>query len=147
MPKIDTYQVAEILKRTKVDPVVARIVVEEMNRLAEVAAAQESEPAVKKQFVILVSDPEGQLTKPFSGWVLQVAESENVFSTTERIFRAVDEFKTTKRGRLFPTYTVGDALENVPSKHFREYGLWVKTKTPVVVLRTDNQLPRLEVTS
>jgi hypothetical protein len=144
MPKIDTYQVAEILKRTKVDPVVARIVVEEMNRLAEVAAAQESEPAVKKQFVILVSDPEGQLRNhDFAGWVLQIAESESLWSSQERIFRAVDEFKTTKRGRLFPTYTVGDALENVPPKHFRECGLWVKTKTPVVVLRTDNQLPRL----
>jgi hypothetical protein len=144
MPKIDTNQVAEILKRTKVDPVVARIVVEEMNRLAEVAAAQESEPAVKKQFVILVSDPEGTLPTllELAGWVLQVPESESVHSTQERIYGAARAFHKTKKGALLPVRTVGEALENVPSKHFKECGLWVKTKTPVLVLRTDNELPR-----
>lgn len=145
MPKIDTNQVAEILKRTKVDPVVARIVVEEMNRLAEVAAAQESEPAVKKQFVILVSDPEGALPTllELAGWVLQVPESESVNSTRERICGAALAYHRTRKGALLPVHTVGEALEMVPAKHFRECGLWVKTKTPVLVLRTDNQLTRL----
>ena len=38
--------------------------------------------------------------------------------------------------------TVGEALENVPAKQFKEADLWPKTKTPVLVLRTDNQIPK-----
>ena len=37
--------------------------------------------------------------------------------------------------------TVGEALENVPPKQLKESDLWLKTKTPVLVLRTDNGIP------
>ena len=37
--------------------------------------------------------------------------------------------------------TIGEAIENVPAKHFKETDVWVKTKTPVLIVRTDNQLP------
>jgi len=30
----------------------------------------------------------------------------------------------------------------VPAKFFRETELWVKTKEPVLVLRTDNEIPK-----
>jgi hypothetical protein len=52
------------------------------------------------------------------------------------------DYNASKKGRLYPAKTVGDALENVPAKFFREAELWVKTKTPVIVLRTDNEIPR-----
>ena len=40
------------------------------------------------------------------------------------------------------TVTVGEAIENIPAKFFREADVWVKTKTPVLVLRTDNEIPK-----
>lgn len=145
MPKIDVSQVAEILKRNKLDPSLLRQVVEELNALADAAAQADEEkpPAVKKQFAILVSDPEGRLPKEdFAGWVVQLPENESVATVQERIFRSVYEFNATKKGRLMPVKTVGEALENVPAKHFKEADLWVKTKTPVLVLRTDNEIPK-----
>ena len=42
---------------------------------------------------------------------------------------------------MLPATTVGEALENVAAKHFKEAEIWVKTKTPVLMLRTDNQIP------
>jgi len=33
-------------------------------------------------------------------------------------------------------------VENVPGKFFRDAELWVRTKTPVLVLRTDNEIPK-----
>ena len=36
---------------------------------------------------------------------------------------------------------MGDALENVPAKHFKEAEVWVKTKVPVLVVKTDNEIP------
>ena len=142
MPKIDVNKVAEILKKNQVDPKILRQIVEEMNILTQAETDEEKPPTVKKQWVILISDPEGRLPKTdFAGWVLQIPEDESVATTQDKIFRAVYEFNTTKKGRLLPSKTVGEALENVPAKHFKETGVWVKSKTPVLMLKTDNEIP------
>ncbi|MDR0902725.1 MAG: hypothetical protein LBM92_08155 [Opitutaceae bacterium] len=145
MPKIDVNQVAEILKRNQVDPALLRQIIEEMNLAtqADSAADEDKPPAVKKQFTILISDPEGRLPKgDFAGWVLQIPETESVATTQERIFRASYDYNLSKKGRLYPAKTVGEALENVAAKFFKEADLWVKTKTPVLMLRTDNEIPK-----
>jgi hypothetical protein len=74
--------------------------------------------------------------------MLQLAENESVATACERLCRAAYAFNATKRGRLLPVQTIGEAIENVPGKFFKEVDLWVRTKTPVFVLRTDNQLPK-----
>jgi hypothetical protein len=144
MPKIEVNKVAEILKKNEISPAVLRRVLEELNVAAQPDPKDEEKPpAVKKQFVIVVSDPEGRLPKnDFVGWVLQIPENESVATTLDRVFRSSYDFNTTKKGRLLPVKTVGEALENVPAKHFKEADVWVKTKTPVLVVRTDNEIPK-----
>jgi hypothetical protein len=144
MPKIDVNKVAEILKKNHVDPAVLRRVIEEMNLAVQPEAGDdEKPPAVKKQFVILVSDPDGRLPKhDFVGWVLQIPENESPATTQDRIFRSAYDFNTTKKGRLLPMKTVGEAIENIPAKFLKEVDVWVKTKTPVLVLKTDNEIPK-----
>jgi hypothetical protein len=143
MPKIDVNKVAEILKRNEVEPALMRTLIEEMNLLVQPEVDEESAPALKKQFAILISDPDGRLPEgnDFAGWVVQIPENESVMTTCERIHKAVYEFNTTKKGRLQPARTVGEALENVPAKHFKEAGVFIKTKTPVLMLKTDNEIP------
>ncbi|MDR0352759.1 MAG: hypothetical protein LBI02_05255 [Opitutaceae bacterium] len=145
MPKIDVNQVAEILKRNQVAPALLRQIVEEMNLVtqAEAEADENKPPPVKKQFVILISDPEGRLPAgDFAGWVLQIPENESAATTQDRIFRGAYDYNASKKGRLYPAKTVGEALENVAAKYFKEADLWVKTKTPVLMLRTDNEIPK-----
>lgn len=143
MPKIDVNKVAEILKRNELEPALLRQIVEEMNLLVQPEVDEEKPPALKKQFAILISDPDGRLPEgnDFVGWVLQVPENESVLTTQERIHKAVYEFNTTKKGRLMPAKTIGEALEHVPAKHFKEANVWVKTKIPVLMLKTDNEIP------
>ncbi len=143
MPKIDVNKVAEILKRNDLEPALLRQIVEEMNLLVQPEVEDEKPPALKKQWAILISDPEGRLPEgnDFVGWVLQVPENESITTTTERIFKGAYEFNTTKKGRLMPAKTVGEALEHIPAKHFKEAGLFVKTKIPVLMLKTDNEIP------
>jgi hypothetical protein len=74
--------------------------------------------------------------------VLQIPEEESPVTTPDRIFRAVYDFNASKKGRLLPSKTVGEALEGVPAKDFKEVGVWVKTKTPVLVLSTNNLIPK-----
>ena len=144
MPKIEVNKVAEILKKNDIAPAVLRRIIEEMNLAVQPEPGEEDKPpAVKKQFVILVSDPDRKLPKhDFVGWVLQIPENESVATTQERIFRGAYDYNTTKKGRLLPAKTVGEAVESVPAKFFKEAEVWVKTKTPVLMLKTDNEIPR-----
>ena len=139
MAKIDVSKVAEILKKNEISPAILRRVIEEMNQIAQPEGADdEKPPAVKKQFVIVVSDPENRLPKnDFVGWVVQIPDSESPATTLDRVFRSSYDFNTTKKGRLLPVKTVGEAIENVPAKFFKEAEVWVKTKTPVLVVKTD----------
>ena len=144
MPKIDVSKVADILKKNQIDPAVLRRVIEEMNLAVQPDPGDEEKPpAVKKQFVIVVSDPEGKLPKvDFTGWVLQIPENASPASTPERVLKAAYNFNASKKGRLMPVKTVGEAFEAVPSKLYKEAELWVKTKEPVLVLRTNNEIPK-----
>ena len=144
MAKIDVSKVAEILKKNEIDPATLRRVLEEMNLAVEPEGAEgDKPPAVKKQFVIIVSDPEGRLPKnDFVGWVVQIPESESPSTTLDRVFRSAYDYNTTKKGRLLPVKTVGEALEAVPAKFLKEADVWVKSKTPVLVIKTDNEIPK-----
>ena len=144
MPKIDVSKVAEILKKNQIDPAMLRRVIEEMNLAVEPEGADgDKPPAVKKQFVVIISDPEGRLPKnDFVGWVVQIPESESPSTTLDRIFRSSYDYNTTKKGQLLPVKTVGEAIEAVPAKFLKEADVWIKTKTPVLVVKTDNEIPK-----
>lgn len=146
MPKIEVSQVAEILKRHKLEPALLREIVQELNEVTQPGADDEIKPpAPKKQFVILLSDPQTKLPKAdLVGWVVQIAENASPHSTTDRIFKAAYDYNASKRGRLLPVKSVGEALESTGAKYFKEAELWVKTKTPVAVVVTDNVLPKDE---
>lgn len=143
MAKVEINQVAEILKRNKAEASLLRAVVEEMNLIIRAEAEEEKPPAVKKQHVIIVSDPDGRFPKEdFAGWVVQIPDNDSPVTALERIIRASYEHNATKKGRMLPVKTVGEAMEAVPAKIFKEAEVWVKTKTPVLVLRTDNLIPK-----
>ena len=144
MAKIEVNKVAEILKKNEISPAIMRRIIEEMNLAVQPDPGDEDKPpAVKKQFAILVSDPNGKLPKhDFVGGVLQIPETESVATTQDRIFRSSYDYNTTKKGSLMPVKTVGEAIECVPAKFFKEAEVWVKTKTPVLMLRTDNEIPK-----
>lgn len=143
MPKLDINQVAEVIKRNDVEPATLRQIIEELNLLAQPEADEEKAPAIKKQWSVIVSDPEGKLPDDLElvAWVARIPEDASVTSTCERIHKAAWEFNTTRKGRLMPAKTMGDAIENIPAKHFKEQQVWISTKIPVFVIRTDNEIP------
>lgn len=144
MPNVSISFVAEALKASHVEPSKIREIIELLNH--EVADdGDEKQPAVKKQFVVLVSDPEGKLPKDdFVAWILQMPEDGNVRDALPLVWDSAWDFNVSKKGRMLPVKTVGDAIENVSAKIFKERGLWVKTRTPVLMLRTDNLIPNDE---
>jgi hypothetical protein len=73
MAKIDVSKVAEILKKHQVAPAVMRQILEEINLATQPDPGDEVKPpALKKQFVIMISDPNGEMPETdLVGWVLQ----------------------------------------------------------------------------
>ncbi len=149
--KIEINLVAAAMKKHAVDAATMRAIIEDLNLEAQPEGGEEKEPAVKKQFVVLLSDPTGRLSSEFyaaagfsdfAAWVLQIPESEAPATATDRIKRAAYDFNATKKGRLLPVASIGEAIENVPARFMKEHDVWAKTKTPVLVVRTDNVLPK-----
>lgn len=140
--KITVAEVASILKSHKdISPATLRAVVEQMNEAVQPAADEDIKPsAPKKQFVVVVSDPEGKLKQDLVGWVAQIPEDASPMSVIDRVNRAAHDFNASKKGRLLPVKSVGEAFESVAAKYFKESEAWVKTKMPIYIIRTDNQL-------
>ncbi len=147
MAKIEISQVADILKKHKLEPALLREIVQALNEVSQAQAEEQDAkpPPAKKQFVVLLSDPEGRLPdKDLVGWVVQIPENASPHSTTDRIFKGAYDFNASKRGRMLPVKSVGEALESAGAKYFKDSELWVKTKLPVAVVKTDNVLPKDE---
>jgi hypothetical protein len=136
-----------ILQRNELDIRLVSQIIEDINSEAKAGEEEaENAPAVKKQFVIMVSDPKGELEgKDFVGWVLQIPEDDSPFATEERIIRSAYEHNITPKGRRLPVKTVAEVCEHVGTKITKEQNLWIKTKEPVYVLRTGGKVPLDEI--
>src|SRR5690606_6643276 len=104
------------------------------------------DPVVKKQFVIVVSDPRATIpeAEEYVGWVAQIPEDDSPAETLERLIRASYEYNISKKGRRHPVKSIGEACEAVGGRFLKEQNVAIKTKLPVTVIRTDNVLPEIE---
>jgi hypothetical protein len=147
MPKVDLELVKMILQRNELDIRLVSQILEDIN--SEVAAIDDEEekaPPVKKQFVVMVSDPKGELEgKDFVGWVLQLPEEDSPLSAEERLIRSAYEFNMSKKGHRMPVKTIAEVCEHVGGKYTKEQAVWVKTKEPVYILRTGGKVPLDEI--
>jgi len=100
------------------------------------------EPKVKKQFVMLVSDPNKVINKSLTGWVIQMPEDEDVQSVVECIKKGAYNFNASKKGQKYPVSSIGQAIANVSNKFFKPYNVSIKSKEPILIVTTDNILPR-----
>lgn len=144
MPKVDLDLVKVILQRHELDVRQVARILEEINQEVAAMVDEDKPPPVKKQYVILVSDPRGHLDgKDFTGWVVQIPEEAGVAGTEERLLKAAGDFNTSPKGRRLPVKSVAEICEHVPARFLKEQEVWVRTKEPVYVLATANKLPKL----
>jgi len=100
------------------------------------------EPKIKKQYGILVCDKDGEIKRDLVGWVFQMPENEDTRDAIESVKKAAYNYNASKKGRKYPVNTIGQAIEGVGNKFFKPYNVSIKTKEPVLVVTTNNILPR-----
>ena len=108
----------------------------------DVEGDESDEPKIKKQYGILISDKDGLIKKDLVGWVFQMPENEDTRDVVELIKKGAYNYNASKKGRKYPVGSIGSAIEGVGTKFFKPYNLSIKTKEPVLVITTDNVLPR-----
>lgn len=100
----------------------------------------EREKQPKKQFVaVAITDNEAFEDVPL--YVVQIEEDDDHSTIVERITHATAEHNNTPKGIKFPIETLGGAMQETKRKFITEKKVWVKTKEPIIIVRTDsNQL-------
>lgn len=142
MPKADLELIKMVLQRNELDIRKVSEIMEEIQNEVNAQQDEEKPPPVKKQFVVMVSDPEGKLEgKDFTGWVLQIPEEDSPLVAEERLVKASYEYNSTPKGGRLPVKSIGEACEVVPARITKEHHVWIKTKEPVLVVRTTNEIP------
>lgn len=144
--KLTPEAVEQAAKSIGIDDEHRRALLEMLADMVAPEAEEEKPPAVKKQFVFVLADAAGKFaalmkTEALTGWVLQIPEEASPMSAPGRIKDAAHHFNSTKRGRLMPVQTLGEACENVPAKIAKEHGLWIKTKATIYAIPAENELP------
>ena len=136
MSKIDISTVAETLAkhREAISPALLREIVEELTAQTEGDEDEVAPPRAKQQYVIV-----GNATGEF-GWICQIGETESPHSILDRVNLSAHDFNASKKGRLLPVRSVGEAFESVARKWFKNQGVAVKTKIMVPIIKTDNKL-------
>ncbi len=148
MPKVSVELIHEVLSANNLDQETIQKVLAEIETQAQQeadAAKAEREPQVKKQFVLIVSDPRGTIPdEDYVGWVAQIPEDDSPGATMEKLIRASYEYNISKKGRRHPVKSVGEACETVGSRFLKEQDIAIKTKIPVTIVKTDNKIPEIE---
>ena len=141
MAKVDLEVVQKILKENGVD---VRVAAEILNQLRDVIKedAVEREKPAKKQLLVLVSEPEDGLPKDLTGWVVQLLEDDDPTEVADKMVEVAKAFNDSPKGQRMPVESFGDAVQDIPSKFFRESDLWIKTREPVRVIPVKNSIGR-----
>ena len=140
--KADLDLVKLIMKRNELETQKIAQIIQEINTELDAQSDEEKPKPIKKQFVMIVSDPEGIIGgKDLTGWVVQIPEDDNPATARDKLFKAAYDFNATPKGSKFPVETVGEACEIVPPKVSKEQNIWIKTKCPVLIVTTDNKIP------
>lgn len=142
MAKADLELMKLVMQRNELEPRTVAQILEDIQNELNAQVDEEKTPPVKKRFVFLVSDPGGQLAGiDLVGWVLQMPEDQSPYQAEERLIKSAYEYNMTKKGQRMPVKTIGETCEFVSAKIHKEQDIWVKTKEPILVVRTENKIP------
>ena len=145
MAKIDVEKLKHILHRNESDIQKINDILNDIATELQIEQAEKEArpPAVKKQFITLIADNDGHLqNQDFASWVLQIPEEANPHAVIDKIYQSAYTYNATPKGSRFPVKSIGETLESVSAKIFKENEVWVKTKIPVLAVSCKNQLPQ-----
>ena len=80
----------------------------------------DKEPKNPKEYLILVSDPNGVIKTDLVGWPIQIPEGEDAATVVERISKVAAQYNNTKKGQKMPIQNLAETIEVAQPKLFKE---------------------------
>ena len=139
--KADLEIIETVLKKHDIEGAVLTQIREDLVREIENNKTPR-EKAAKKDFVLLVSDPNGVIPADveLTGWAIQIDPEKSIEDVPDLLKKAGTFFNETPKGRKLGVESIGDLFENATGKAFSENGLFRKHREPVFVITTDNKI-------
>lgn len=145
MAKIDVEKLKHILHRNESDIQKINDILNDIATELQIEQAEKEArpPLVKKQYITLIADNDGVLVdKDFASWILQIPEESNPQAVIDKIHQSAYTYNASPKGSRIPVKSMGETLESVSAKIFKDNEVWVKTKLPVLVVSCNNQIPQ-----
>jgi len=140
--KVDIELLKRVLQRNELDIRKVSQILEDIQVELEQEEEEPKPPPVKKQFCLLVSDPQEKLKDvDLVGWALQIPEEDSPHTATEKLIQAAYDFNATPKGSRMPIQSIAEACEHIPARILKEHQVWVKNKEPVLLVKTKNKIP------
>lgn len=136
MSKITIETVQKALIQSRIDDDSRKEVLKKIREFVE-SDKEEPEPRVKRQLVPVVFGDDGD---DMTASIIAIPEDEHPGKVLDIISAAATDFNASPRGRKLPVMNVAEAIENISARFFKAHGAVVRTKTPVMVVRSDNEL-------
>lgn len=138
--KIDKEIIEQVLSDYPQIDMSTRVkIIKDIEREAE-ESKPEREKNPKKQYVA-VAITSNKAFEEVPLYVVQIEEGDDHNMIIDRITHATAEHNNTPKGTKFPIETLGGAMEETKRKFITEKKVWVKTKEPIIIVRSDsNQL-------
>lgn len=138
--KIDKEIIESVLSDyTEIDPNTRIKIINHIEREAQENKPERVKRPKKFHIAVAITDNEDFQNVPV--FVLEMEEGEDHNTIIDRITGAAVEYNLTPKGRKFPVSTIGGAIETVKTKLFKEKGIKVTSKSPlIIVTKDDNNL-------
>jgi hypothetical protein len=134
--KIDKDIVESVLcDYTQIDTVTRLKIIEQIEREAEENKPEKVKKPKQHFVAVAITDNEEFENVPL--FVVKIEEGDDHNTIIERIKEATAEHNNTPKGRKFPINTLGAAMGETKRKLITEKKVWVQTKEPILIVRTD----------
>ena len=144
--KTDLDNVALACQRNNVDERTTANILSDLQQAAKEEAAEREankQTQKKQKYCIVVSDTLGSLRDiEVSGFAVTIDEDQSEFSIPEKLTEAAREYNRSDKGRKNPVNTVGEALEVIPVKLLKEYGITPKNREIAYILPIEQLFPQ-----
>lgn len=156
---IEVNDVKDVLEKHNIDESLQQVILADLSATAEKYAdiikdnmkpeeqlsdnknnEKNNEPKTKKDYIILLSDPSEKIKDEYLGWSFQIDEDQNPGELVDKIKMTASDFNNSKKGQKIPVNTIGETIQNVPVKFFKEHKIYPKHKEPVYICITNNKL-------
>lgn len=142
---IKIEEVESVLRNKNIPANVIIQVVNELEAVAEENKAEKSaEPKQKNEYGVILLDPNNVVRdNNLTALVVQYPHGENPNTILDRLYAATYAQNAAGKRKKYNIQTVGEAARSVKRKFYKENRLMIKTKEPVLVVKSDNNIPRI----